>query len=168
LATSCVRRRSRREAERWLAHIADQPSDTGRLPTAVYAVAARLRGIENATAEPAAVPTVRVPSTTGGGLLLHASRLNDSAGGDIAVLIEPAHPATTAPLLLSASGLTPRERDVAPEAIDAQLLFKGGRLGEKRTARLVGELAVLILGHEPSYMIAGGAASAITLFWPGS
>ena len=33
--------------------------------------------------------------------------------GEIAVIIEPAHPSTLAPLLLSSRGLTPREREVA-------------------------------------------------------
>lgn len=79
----------------------------GRLPAAVYAVAARLQSIDRRTARPGAVPTVRVPSTTGGWLLLHASHLNSSAGGDIAVIIEPAHPGNAAPLLLSAQRLTP-------------------------------------------------------------
>ena len=73
----------------------------------MYAVAARLQSIDRLTARPAAVPTVRVPGTTGGWLLLHASHLNSSAGGDIAVIIEPAHPGNAAPLLLSAQGLTP-------------------------------------------------------------
>jgi DNA-binding NarL/FixJ family response regulator len=58
-------------------------------------------------------PTVRVPSTTGGWLLVHASRLNSSAAGAIAVVIEPAHPRHVAPLLLSSRGLTPRKSDVA-------------------------------------------------------
>jgi DNA-binding CsgD family transcriptional regulator len=101
------------EAERWLASIADHRPGPGRLPVAVYTVAARLQSISGGTARPGAVPAVRVPSTTGGWLLIHASRLHSSAGGDIAVIIEPAHPGNVAPLLLSSLGLTPRERDVA-------------------------------------------------------
>lgn len=101
------------EAERWLAHIAGHRTGPGRLPVAVYAVAARLQSIDSGTAGPGAVPTVRVPSATGGWLLIHASHLHSSVGGDIAVIIEPAHPSTVAPLLLSSLGLTPRERDVA-------------------------------------------------------
>jgi DNA-binding CsgD family transcriptional regulator len=101
------------EAERWLACIADHRPDLGRLPVAVYTVAARLQSIDSGTARPDAAPTVRVPSTTGGWLLIHASRLHSSAGSDIAVIIEPAHPSSAAPLLLSSLGLTPRERDVA-------------------------------------------------------
>ena len=56
---------------------------------------------------------MHVPSTTGGWLLIHASHLHSSVGGDIAVIIEPAHPSTVAPLLIRSLGLTPRERDVA-------------------------------------------------------
>ena len=100
------------EAEHWLAHIADRPPTPGRMPVAVYAVAARLQGIDSGTGPPGATATVRVPSTSGGWLLLHASHLSSSAG-DIAVVIEPASPSTVAPLLLSSRGLTPRERDVA-------------------------------------------------------
>jgi len=117
------------EAERWLAHMADRRPGPGHLPVAVYAVAARLKSIDSGTAQPDAAPTVRVPSTTGGWLVLHASHLNGSAGGDIAVIIEPAHPGIAAPLLLSSQGLTPREREVAllvlrgasTQAIAAQL-----------------------------------------------
>jgi DNA-binding CsgD family transcriptional regulator len=100
------------EAERWMAHIADYRPDPGRLPTALYAVAARLRSIDRGSAPPDAAPTVRVRTTTGGWLLIHASHLHGSVG-DIAVIIEPAHPSNVAPLLLSSRGLTPRERDVA-------------------------------------------------------
>jgi DNA-binding CsgD family transcriptional regulator len=99
------------EAERWLAHIPDHRPGLGRLPTAVYAVAARLQSIDAGTAPPDAAPTVRVPSTAGGWLHLHASHL--IGGDDIAIIVERAHPTTLAPLLLSARGLTPRERDVA-------------------------------------------------------
>jgi DNA-binding CsgD family transcriptional regulator len=101
------------EAERWLACMTGHPPGSGRLPVAVHAVAARLQSISRGTAWPDVAPTVRVPSTTGGWLLIHASHLNGSAGGDIAVTIEPAHPGSVAPLMLSSLGLTPRERDVA-------------------------------------------------------
>jgi DNA-binding CsgD family transcriptional regulator len=116
------------EAEHWLARIAGHRPGSGRLPVAVYAVAARLQSIDRGTARPGAVPTVRVPSTTGGWLLLHASHLNSSAGGDIAVIIEPAHPGNAAPLLLSAQGLTPANatlrcscRGASTQAIAAEL-----------------------------------------------
>jgi len=101
------------EAERWLAQIAEHRPAPGRLPMSVYAVAARLQSIDSGNTVPEAAPTVRVPSDTGGWLLIHAAHLNGSTGGDIAVIIEPAHPHDIAPLLLSSHGLTPREREVA-------------------------------------------------------
>jgi hypothetical protein len=56
------------EAEHLLAHIADHRPASRPLPMAVYAVAARLQSIDCGTARPDAVPTVRVPSSTGGWL----------------------------------------------------------------------------------------------------
>jgi DNA-binding CsgD family transcriptional regulator len=116
------------EAERWLALMPGRPVAPGRLPAAVYTVAAQLRSIEQGLAAPDASPTVCVPSIAGGWLFIHASRLNPSVG-DIAVIIEPTQPNQVAPLLLGARGLTPRERDVAllvlrgtsTQAISAQL-----------------------------------------------
>ncbi len=101
------------EAERWLAEIDGPRAGPGRLPPAVNAVATRLQGIDSGAGETGAAPTVRVLTSTGAWLLVHASRLRTTAGDNIAVVIEPAHPNTVAPLLLSAYGLTPRERDVA-------------------------------------------------------
>jgi len=101
------------EAERWLTLMTDQAADPGRLPAAVYAAAAQLQSIERGTAHPRATPTVRVPSTAGGWLFVHASRLNPSVRRDIAITIEPAQPMDVAPLRLAAQGLTPREREIA-------------------------------------------------------
>jgi DNA-binding CsgD family transcriptional regulator len=94
------------EAEQWLARIAG-PRGSGPLPMAVYAVAARLRHIDDGRTGPA--PAVRVPSTAGGWLNVHASHL----GGDIAVVLEAARPHDIAPLLLRSHGLSPREQQVA-------------------------------------------------------
>jgi DNA-binding NarL/FixJ family response regulator len=96
------------EAEYWLAQLLDQPA-AGRLPIAVRAAVARLRSVD--TGHPAAAPSIRVPSAAGW-LIVHASHLA-SAGGDIAVVIEPASSATVAPLLLTTWALSPRERDIA-------------------------------------------------------
>lgn len=101
------------EAERWLAHIPDHRPERRQLPAAVYAVAARLQLIHRGDAQPGMSPSVRVPDLAGGWLLLHASRLDDAPDADIAVVIEPAHPGSLTPLLLSSWGLSRRERDVA-------------------------------------------------------
>jgi DNA-binding CsgD family transcriptional regulator len=101
------------EAERLLAHVADYSSRAGRLPAAVYAAAACLQSIDRGTALSDASPTVRVRSINGGWLLVHATHLHGTVDDDIAVIIEPAHPSRTAPLVLSSLGLTPREAEVA-------------------------------------------------------
>jgi DNA-binding CsgD family transcriptional regulator len=101
------------EAERMLADIADYSSASGRLPAAVYAAAACLQSIDRGTALPNASPTVRVRTMNSGWLLVHATHLHGTVHDDIAVIIEPAHPSRTAPLILSSLGLTPRESEVA-------------------------------------------------------
>ena len=100
------------EAERWLAEIAGPRRSPGHLPVPVYTVALRLQQMDrDGVAD--GPPTVRVPGISGGWLLVHASRLSSSTEDNIAVVVEPAHPGSIAPLLLSAHGLTPRECDVA-------------------------------------------------------
>jgi hypothetical protein len=83
------------EAERLLADIADHSSRAGRLPAAVYAAAACLQSIDRGTASPDASPTVRVRTTNGGWLLVHATHLHGTVDDDIAVIIEAAHPSRT-------------------------------------------------------------------------
>jgi DNA-binding CsgD family transcriptional regulator len=87
---------------------------TGRpLPVALYAVAAALEEVERGTAPAGVLPTVRVRSAAGGWLTVHASRLDGSPGESrIAVVVEPAEPRAALQILLSAYGLSPRERDV--------------------------------------------------------
>jgi DNA-binding CsgD family transcriptional regulator len=96
------------EAEYWLAQLLDQPAP-GRLPIAVQAAVARLRSVD--AGDPTDPPSIRVPSAAGW-LLVHASHLTH-AEGDIAVVIEPASPASVAPLVLTTWALSPRERDIA-------------------------------------------------------
>jgi DNA-binding CsgD family transcriptional regulator len=101
------------EAERLLADVADYSSRPGRLPAAVYAAAACLQSIYRGTALPTASPTVRVRTTNGSWLLVHATHLHGTVDDDIAVIIEAAHPSRNAPLVLRSLGLTPREAEVA-------------------------------------------------------
>jgi DNA-binding CsgD family transcriptional regulator len=59
-------------------------------------------------------PYVRLPTTTGSWLTAHASWLSGPPGERrISVVLAPARPADTVPLLLAAHGLTRREADVA-------------------------------------------------------
>jgi DNA-binding CsgD family transcriptional regulator len=101
------------EAERLLADIADHSTTSGRLPAAIYSAAACLQSIDRGTVLPDASPTVRVRTTNGSWLLVHATHLHGSVDDDIAMIIEQAHPSSNAPLVLSSLGLTPRESEVA-------------------------------------------------------
>jgi DNA-binding CsgD family transcriptional regulator len=94
--------------DRWLAELPDGDLDAGRLPSAVLSVAARVLR----PGAPAEVAVARVLSTTGTWVVLHGAPLAPSGRGRVAVIIEPALPHRIAPLLMSAYGLTEREREV--------------------------------------------------------
>ena len=95
--------------EQWLQ---DLPGGDGdRLPTAVLSVAAlALRCVENG--EPAEVAMARVLTRSGAWVVLHGAALQSGSDTRVAVIVEPAHPARITSLLMSAYGLTERERDV--------------------------------------------------------
>jgi DNA-binding CsgD family transcriptional regulator len=101
------------EAERWISQLPDARPDTGRLPVAVTAVAARLQGLAGPTGGVGAAPSVRVRTGSGTWVLVHASPLRAAAREEIAIVLEAAPPSSVAPVLLSSHGLTARERDVA-------------------------------------------------------
>lgn len=114
--------------ERWLAELPDGDLDAGRLPSAVLSVAARaLRPGE----QPGGIPLARVLSRGGTWVVLHGAPLVSDGERRVAVIIEPAHPARIFPLLMSAYGLTERERDVTC------LILQGGS-----TAQIAQELVV--------------------------
>jgi hypothetical protein len=96
-------------AEHWLDQLIDPgPRRNRELPHVIYAVAARCR-------EPGAGVAVRtrVPTRSGGWLVLHASLLNEGKRRRIAVILEPALPAEVIPLRMQAYRLTPREIEIA-------------------------------------------------------
>jgi DNA-binding CsgD family transcriptional regulator len=99
--------------ERWLEELPDGEWHThGRLPVAVLAVAARaLRSAEHPDL-PGEVAFARVHARDGRWMVLHGMTLLAGGTRRVAVIIEPAHPARIAPLLMAAYGLTERERDV--------------------------------------------------------
>ena len=79
-----------------------------------YSVASALRAVEGGTAAPGSVPSTLVRAATGQWLRLHASRLSGPSGERrIGVVVEPVEARVTAPLLLLAHGLSPREAQVA-------------------------------------------------------
>ncbi|WP_067813334.1 helix-turn-helix transcriptional regulator [Nocardia inohanensis] len=97
--------------ERRLAELPDGDQDSGRLPSAVLALAGRtLRAADHP--DRGEVSVVRVLSRTGTWIVLHGACLNSTGARRVAVIIEPAHPGRLYPLLMSAYGLTEREKDL--------------------------------------------------------
>lgn len=97
--------------ETWLQDLPDGDLDNNRLPSAVLSVAARaLRCVQDG--EPAEVAMARVLSRSGSWVVLHGAALQSGADCRVAVIVEPAHPARITSLLMSAYGMTERERDV--------------------------------------------------------
>jgi DNA-binding CsgD family transcriptional regulator len=84
------------------------------LPGAVYAVAARLLALERGGHTPTdLIPRIRLRTTSGRWLVLHASRLRTAdSEGHIAVIFEEARPSEIAPLIVDAYGLTKREGEI--------------------------------------------------------
>lgn len=85
---------------------------SGALPAAVHAVATR--ALQSAAPHGGAgeVAMARVLTRTGAWVVLHGAPLGSAEERRVAVIIEPAHPARILPLLMSAYGLTEREREV--------------------------------------------------------
>lgn len=98
---------------RWLAELPDGDwQRSGRLPSAVLAVAGRaLRGAEqpDVTGD---IAFARVLSRSGQWVVLHGASLVSEGRRRVAVIVEPAHPARIAPLLMAAYGLTDREQEL--------------------------------------------------------
>ena len=84
----------------------------GVLPPAVIAVATRARSMADSPESPGEAAVVRVRSRSGSWLVLHGVTLAAAGRRNAGVIIERAHPARIMPLLMSAYGLTEREKDV--------------------------------------------------------
>jgi DNA-binding CsgD family transcriptional regulator len=97
---------------RWLRSLPDGDWDAGRLPSAVRAVAGRALRTAQHPDEPGQVAVSRVLSRSGTWVVLHGASLVSSESRRVAVIVEPAHPARIAPLLMSVYGLTDREQEV--------------------------------------------------------
>lgn len=98
--------------ERWLSDLPEGDWDAGRLPSGVMAVAGRARRSAEGREAPGEVALARVLSKSGTWVVLHGATLVSDGQQRVAVIVEPAHPARIAPLLMSAYGLTEREQDV--------------------------------------------------------
>ena len=116
--------------ERWLADLPDGDWTAGRLPSSVIAVAGRAMRSGDLL-QPGEVAVARVLSREGVWVVLHGASLASGGSRRVAVIVEPAHPARIYPLLMSAYGLTERERDVT------RLILQGSS-----TAQIAAELVV--------------------------
>ncbi|MCB5275966.1 hypothetical protein BJG92_03521 [Arthrobacter sp. SO5] len=99
-------------AGHWLEELPDGNTAAGRLPSAVQSVAARALTSAEQPAEQRQVAMARVRSRSGRWLILHGARIQPGSHPLATLIIEPAHPSTIAPLLLSAYGLTEREGEI--------------------------------------------------------
>ena len=98
--------------ERWLAELPDGDWEaSNRLPPAVVAVAGQARRTADGAA-PGEVAVARVLTASGRWVVLHGASLVSAGATRTAVIVEPAHPARIAPLLMAAYGLTEREQEV--------------------------------------------------------
>jgi DNA-binding CsgD family transcriptional regulator len=78
----------------------------------VLAVAGRALRTAEGRHEAGEVAVARVLSASGTWVVLHGACLVADGSRRVAVIVEPAHPARIAPLLMAAYGLTSREQEV--------------------------------------------------------
>jgi DNA-binding CsgD family transcriptional regulator len=107
-------------AERWLSELPGGDPGGGPLPAVVLAVAGRALGAGEPGGHTDAHAFARVRSNKGRWLAVHGVPLETSEGRRAAVIIEPAHPARIASLLLAAYGLSEREKDVTRLVLQGQ------------------------------------------------
>jgi DNA-binding CsgD family transcriptional regulator len=98
--------------ERWLAELPDGDLAAGRLPSAVQSVAARALAAARDSVPRHQVAVARVLARNGTWLVLHGARMQTRGERQVAVIIEAATPSRIFPLLVSAYGLTEREREI--------------------------------------------------------
>jgi DNA-binding CsgD family transcriptional regulator len=106
--------------ERWVSDLPEGDWDSGKLPSAVLAVAGQALRSAEGRDEPGEVALARVLTHSGTWVVLHGATLVSEGSRRIAVIVEPAHPARIAPLLMSAYGLTEREQDVTRLVLQGQ------------------------------------------------
>jgi DNA-binding CsgD family transcriptional regulator len=119
------------EGQHFLEQLSRDPRQQIRgLPVSVHAVAARLSASEG---DPDRYPPARARVRTGDGqwLVVHGSRLRGAAGGQIAIVFEPAGGTEMSSMILDAHGVTPAQSRVAA------LVLQG-----RSTQQIVNDLAI--------------------------
>lgn len=97
--------------ERWL-HELDGGEQNGHLPPAVLSVAGQAKRSSSGAAAPGDIAFARVLSKAGRWIVLHGATLISGDSRRVAVIVEAAHPARIAPLLMAVYQLTDREQEV--------------------------------------------------------
>jgi DNA-binding CsgD family transcriptional regulator len=97
--------------ERWLQELPGG-EHSSRLPPAVLSVAGQAKRSAASTSTPGEIAFARVLSNAGRWILLHGATLVSDLSLRVAVIVEVAHPARIAPLLMAAYQLTDREQEV--------------------------------------------------------
>lgn len=98
--------------ERWLVDLPGGAWERRVLPPAITAVAARALATVDDPSSAAELAVARVRSRSGMWVVLHGAVMAAGGARRIAVIVEPARGARVSSLLMSAYGLTERERDV--------------------------------------------------------
>jgi DNA-binding CsgD family transcriptional regulator len=98
--------------ERWLDELPGGAWERRVLPPAITAVAARALASTEGPASAAELAVARVRARSGRWVVLHGAVMTTGDARRIAVIVEPARGARVSTLLMSAYGLTERERDV--------------------------------------------------------
>lgn len=110
--------------ERWLADLPGGAWDRRVLPPAITAVAARALASVEGPASAGELAVSRVRARSGMWVVLHGAVMVTDTARRIAVIVEPARGARVSALLMSAYGLTERERDVT------RAVLQGASTGE--------------------------------------
>jgi DNA-binding CsgD family transcriptional regulator len=98
--------------ERWLSELPDGDWDAGRMPSSVVTLAGRALNMSENPNRSTDIAVSRVLSRTGMWVVLHGACLTSTRDRRIAIIVEPANPSRLYPLLMSAYGLTEREKDI--------------------------------------------------------
>ena len=123
-------------AERLLDQVLLDPDVERTVPSAVFSVAALMRGLQD-RGEVSATPKARIKAASGRWLMAHATRLETPSGErKIAVIVEPAPPLEAGAIALRSYRLTPRELEVA------ELVLQGFSTAEIAAELVVSELTV--------------------------